>query len=203
MTSITTPSKTPGTSLVALQNIAANTEVVSSEVAVSTTFAAIIFIHFGRVTTSAPTTGVSFRIEGAAASSGAGKWFPISTYQTGITAAATEVPSATTGAALTVPAVTGFAAQNVAVVSSNASAPTSANTEWGRVKSAVSTTITMEENLINNYTTGGIWNAAEIAAVPVDLSGVTRLRIVVDGSAHNQAFLTEVIMNTMDSLSST
>jgi hypothetical protein len=204
----TTPNKTLQTAanLIAIQKIAASTTVVGSEVNVATTFGALVHIHFGRITTTAPAAGVNFRIEscpettGIIGSNAASQWYPIGTYTTGIAAASTEVPSATSTNTLSVPGVTGLAAQDVNVVSSVTSGYSEANTEWFRTVSAASTTVTAEENFKNAYTTGGMWNHAEIAVVPIDVSAVARLRVVVDGSAHNQAFLTEVFMTTFDNV---
>lgn len=205
----TTLVKTLGTTLNALQTIASGGVVIGSEVSVLTNMAAGIYLHFGRTTTSAPTIGVTFLIEacsvptGTLAANTESQWYPIASYTTGIIACSNQTPSATSGAALTVGAVTGFTAQELCVVSANSAAPTLSNTEWYRVKTAASTTITAYGNFKNAYTTGGTWDQAEMAMMPVDLSGVGRIRCTIDGSGHNQAFLSEVYMVTTDSASST
>jgi hypothetical protein len=209
MSSVTTANTTLGTSLIGIQAIASSSEVVGGEVDVTGKLGANAFIHFGRTTTSAPSSGVSFRFEACPVTTGtlganaASQWYPLTTYTTSILAASNQTPSGTSGAALTVGAVTGFAAQDVALVSSSSGSPTLSNTEWCRVKSAASATITAEESLKNSYSSGGIWNKAEIAMIPLDLAGVSRLRCVVDGSAHNQGFVCEVYLTTMDSVTST
>ena len=208
MTTTTTSNTTLGTSLITLQAIAASTTVVGSEADVTGKLSADIYIHFARTTTSAPSVGVSFRVEscpvgtGTIGSNAESQWYPEFVYTTGITAAFSQTPSATSGAALTVGAITNFAAQDVCFVSSSSGSPTLANSEWTRLKSAVSTTMTAEGSFKNNYASGAIWNKAEIAKLgPIDLSGISRLRVVVDGSAHNQGFDCEVYMTTQDSLS--
>lgn len=201
MTSTTTPQKTVATTLIAIQKVNANSIVLGGNVDVSAKLAAFIRIRFGRITAVAPTIPVTVRIEGGG--NAAGKWCEIARFTSGIAAAITKVPSATSGAALTVPNVTSLVAQDVNVVSSVTSAYAENNTEWFRTLSAASTTVTAEEALANAYTTGGMWNNAEIAGIQVDLSPHSNLRAVVDGIGHNQAFLIAVDMDTFNSTIST
>jgi hypothetical protein len=199
MTSVSTPSKTQGTTLLSLQSIAASTTVVGSEVDVTGKFAGVVFIHFGRTTTSAPGSGVSFRIEAADKSSGGNHWYPLTSVITGIAACNGPTNTSTSGAAQTVSAITGFVAQDICCI-----APTTvANTEWARMVSSTGSVLTMEETIAGSHSTGNTYNKAEMYAIPLDLSGIGRLRVVADGSAHNQAFRCEAFLNTLDSVSST
>ncbi len=192
-----TPVKTTGTSLLALQSISANGNVVGSSLNVSTYFGGIVFIHFGRTTTSAPTTGVSFRVEVAATSStGAGEWFPLTTVITGITAANGSNNSSSTGATITLVSGTGFAAQQIILIADG----TLAHTEWARVVSVSTNVLTLEETLQFSHTTGTTYNQAEMYAIPLDLSAAGQLRVVADGSAHNQAFLCEAYVDLFTSV---
>jgi hypothetical protein len=199
MTSISTPSKTQGTSLLSLQSIAANNTVVGTEVDVTGKFAGVIFIHFGRTTTTAPGSGVSFRIEVADKASGGNHWYPLTNVITNIAACNGPTNTSTSGAAQTVSSNTGFVAQDICCI-----APTTvANTEWARLVSISGSVLTMEETIAGSHTTGNTYNKAEMYAIPLDLSGIGRLRVVADGSAHNQAFRCEAFLNTLDSVSST
>ncbi len=196
--SVTTPTKTQGTSLLSLQSIAASTTVVGSEVDVTGKFAGVVFIHFGRTTTSAPASGVSFRIEVADKASGGNHWYPLTSVITNIAACNGPTNTSTSGAAQTVSAITGFVAQDICCI-----APTTvANTEWARMVSSTGSVLTMEETISGSHSTGNTYNKAEMYAIPLDLSGIGRLRVVADGSAHAQSFRCEAFLNTLDSVSS-
>ena len=68
--------KTVGTSVLALQSIAANSQVISSVQTLTTDQAATIFIQFGRQ--AKPDGGqVRFRVEASPKSSNDGFWVPI------------------------------------------------------------------------------------------------------------------------------
>lgn len=195
---VSTPSKTQGTTLLSLQAVSASAEVVGSEVDVTGKFAGMVFIHFGRTTNAAPSAGVTFRIEAADKSSGAGHWYPVAQVTTNINACNTSTNTSTSGANQTLASGTGFAVQDLCLVNDG----TQANAEWARIKSISSNVLTMEENLINSHSTGSTYNKAEMYAIPIDLSGIGRLRVVADGSAHAQAFVCEAYLNTLDSVSS-
>lgn len=198
--SVSTPTKTQGTVLLALQSIAASSVVVGTEIDVTGKFAGLVSIHFGRTATVAPAAGVVFRIEAAGKSAGGQQWYPLCSVVTGVSAANGPTNTSTAGAVQTVSANTGFAAGQVACF-----APTTvANTEWARVVAqSGGTGITCEETIAGSHTTGNTYNQAEMYAIPLDLSGIGRLRIVADGSAHNQTFRCEAYLNTLDNTSST
>ncbi len=196
---VTTPVKTQGTQLLALQSVAASTTFVGTEVDVTGKFAGVVTIHFGRATTGTPAAGVSFRIEAAGKGGGAaGQWYPLTSVITGVAAASAPTNTSTSGAAQTVSSISGFVAQDICMI-----APTTvANTEWARMVSSTGSVLTMEENIIGSHTTGNTYNKAEMYAIPLDLSAVGRLRVVADGSAHAQAFRCEAYLNTLDDVSS-
>lgn len=197
--SITTPTKTQGAALLALQSIAASSQIVGAEVDVSGKFAGTVFIHFGRTSTTAPTAGVIFRIEAADKASGGNHWYPLTSVVSNITVAVGPTNSSTSGAVQNVSAATGLAAQDIVVI-----APTTvANSEWARIKSISGNAITMEETIAGSHSTGNLYNKAEMYAIPLDLSAIGRLRVVADGLAHNQSFICEAFLNTLDSVSST
>ena len=97
-TTVTTWSKTAGTSVLALQSIASNTVVISSAIDVSTVFAAFFGIHLGRRTAIALTLGAIFRIEASVKASGDGYWFPVAQFQSVVTVAEAEACTGTNAA---------------------------------------------------------------------------------------------------------
>lgn len=197
MATITTPSKTYGTTLLALQSVSASAVVVGSEVDVTGKFSGVVYIHFGRTTTSAPSAGVTFRVEAAAKGSGAGQWYPLTSVITNINACNSSTNVSTSGATQTLASGTGFAAQDIVLVSDN----TIGTAEWARVKSVAGAVLTMEENLVGSHTTNSTYNKAEMYAIPIDFAGIGRLRVVADASAHAQSFVCEAFLSTLDSVS--
>lgn len=195
------PNQTIGTSLLTtpISLVSASSVLVGPSTSVANKFGGSVAIWFGRVTTSAPTVGVSFRLEKQYAASGL--WVPVATYTTGIVAANSAAMSSVSSAVLTVASGgASFTAQQVALLSDG----TQANSEWGRVVSSTSTTITFEENLLNSHTTGTAYNQAEMFTFEgIDLSNASHLRMVVDGSAHNRDCLVRAILNSFDSVANT
>ena len=197
----TTPNKTEGTSVLTLQSVSASSVVVSSSVDVSGKLGGVVNIFFARTTTTAPTVGVTFKVEGLAVSGGAvGDWIPISQYTTGIlqcNGGSTIANSSTSGAAETVSA-------NGTSVSAGDSCyckdGTLGNSEWFYVLSSASTTVTAQQSFANSHTTGNIFNKADRLSIPLDLAAISHLRVTADGSQHNQGFDTKVLLNTFDSL---
>jgi len=193
--------KTQGTTLLSLQSVASNTVVISSTQDVSTKLAATIFIHFGRRTASALTTGMEFRIEGSAKSSGDGYWFPLARVRTLTAAAESEAVSGVVSSGtnvITVASTTNLAAGDIIFIDNG----TIGNSEWGRIKSVVlNTSVTIEDNLVNAQTGATIYDQAEMWAIQVDLSAIGRLRLVADGSGTGQAVAVEALMVTADSIS--
>jgi hypothetical protein len=173
--------KTAATSLLSLQSVASNTVVMSSAQDVSTKFAATIFIHFGRRATTALTEGVEFRVEGSSKSSGDGHWHTLASYKTNTIAAESEAVSGTVNSGtnvITVASTTNLVAKDVIYIDNG----TIANSEWGRIKTiSTNTSVTIEDNLVNAQTGSTIYDQAEIAALHIDLTAVTRIRLVADG----------------------
>jgi len=172
--------------------------VVGSEVNVTGKFTGTVFIHFGRTTAGVPTAGVTFRIEAAAKGSGAGEWMPLTSVISNIIQCSTSTNVSTSGVAQTVASGTGFNPQDIILIADG----TVANSEWARLVSVSGAVLSMEEALVNAHTTGSVYNKAEMYAIPLDLSSVGRLRVVADGSAHNQSFVCEAYLNTLDSVTS-
>jgi hypothetical protein len=73
---------------------------------------------------------------------------------------------------------TGFSAGVIAYVRETG---TPANSEWSRVASLSTNTVTWEEAQTRSHTTGiAATTLAEEYAIPMDLSGQVRVRLVVD-----------------------
>jgi hypothetical protein len=192
--------KTEGTSVLTLQAVAASAVVVSASIDVSTKLGGIVNLFFARTTLTAPAAGVTFRIEGLAVASGAaGDWVPLAQYTTGIAQcnAGTAIANSSTSGA--VQTVTSGGASITAGQSFYIKDGTLANSEWAYCLSSAATTITAQQTIAASHTTGNCYNQAERVSVPVDLTALSHLRVVADGSQHNQAFDTKVLLNTFDS----
>jgi hypothetical protein len=195
------PSKTPATSLLSLQSVAASSVLLSSAVSVATKYAISVFCHFGRRSATAAGAGVNFRLEGSSKSSGDGHWYPIATYTTDFVAAEAEAVSGTEAAGSTVIEVastTNLTAGDIIYFDNG----TIANSEWARVKSVVAaTSVTLEDAITNAQTGATLYDRAEIFGfINVPLDAVTRIRLVVDGASFTQAFAVESHYTTLDSI---
>tara|TARA_R110000868_G_scaffold4119_4_gene25007 strand:+ start:2395 stop:2991 length:597 start_codon:yes stop_codon:yes gene_type:complete len=195
-----TISKTVGTSLISLQSLAANSVVISSTIDVSTKFAATIFMHFGRRATTALTEGAELRIEASAKSSGEGFWFPLSKFKTTVIASESEALTGTISAAatvLTLASTTNLAAGDKIYIDNG----TIANSEWARIKAiSANTSVTIEDALVNAQTGSTIYDQAEMFVAQVDLTAISRLRLVIDGSNTGQAVAVEAHIIVADSI---
>jgi len=197
---MSTLSKTQGTSLLSLQSLASNSVVISSAVDVSTKLAATVGIHFGRRIATALTEGVEFRIEASTKSSGDGHWYPLAVFKTAIATSEAEAVSGTVASGtnvITVASTTNLVAGDKVYIDNG----TIANSEWGRIKSIVgSTSITIEDNLVNAQTGATIYDQAEFYVASLDLTAVGRIRLVVDGRNTGQAVAVEAHIVTADSI---
>lgn len=195
-----TITKTAGTALLSLQSVASNTVITSSSQNVATMLAATVMIHFGRRAATALTEAMRFRIEASGKASGDGHWFPLVQFETAIAAAADEAVSGTVSAGtnvITVASTTGLAAGDLVYIDNS----TIANSEWGRVKSIVAnTSITIEDNLVNAQTGSTIYDQAEVFLAALDLTAITRIRLVADGRGTGQATAVEAWLVTGDSI---
>lgn len=199
-----TLTKTDGTSVLALQSVTASSVVISSTGgSVTTKFAASLMIHFGRRIATAAGAGVNLRVEGSAKASGDGFWFPLAQFQTDFVAATAQATTGTNSAGQKVvgmAATAGFVPGQIVYIDNT----TIANSEWGRIKSVVlNTSITLEDNLNFAQSAGAatVYNKAEMYCAQLDLTAITRLRLVADGSLFTQAFAIEAFLVSGDSLS--
>src|SRR5437870_9470266 len=99
MATTTTPTKTQGTSLLSVQNLANNTVLASSAQDVSGKFKASITVRIGRDVTTALTNPVNIRIQMSMKSSGNDNWVTIKNFQTQIIAAIQNTLTGTSNAA--------------------------------------------------------------------------------------------------------
>jgi hypothetical protein len=198
-----TLNKTAGTSVLALQSVAASSVLISSALLVPTTFAATMMIRFGRRIATAAGAGVNFRIEGSSRASGDGFWTPLDVFQSDFVAATAQAATGTNNAGqkvITMAVTTGFAAGQIVYIDNT----TIGNSEWGRIKSVSGgVSITLEDNLQNAQNAGAatVYNKAEMYASVLDLTAMKQLRLVADGSLFTQAFAVFAEMVTGDSLS--
>lgn len=193
-------SKTQSTSVLSLQSVSSNTVVISSAIDTTTKFAVTMFIHFGRRSATALTTGVIFRIEASAKSSGDGHWFPVATFQTRVAAITAQSVNGTCNSGQNVIAMTSTSGETVAdiVYIDNG---TIANSEWGRVKVVTTnTSITIEDNLVNAQTGATVYPSAEMFSALIDCTAIGRLRLVVDASGTGQSVAVEAELVSSDSI---
>jgi len=186
--------------VIALQSVALSTQLISSDIDVSTKLAAQFFINLGRRAATAAGAGVRIRIEGTSQPSGDGYWVPLAEYLTDFVAAEAEALTGTVAAGqkvLTMASTANLLQQQIIFIDNG----TIGNSEWARIKSLVANvSVTIEDNLLNAQTGATIYNKAEMWAPTLDVSAVKRLRIVVDGSLFTQAFAIRARMVTADSI---
>ncbi len=191
--------KTVNTGMISLQTNATTVVVTGTAAAVTTNLAALVTIHFGRTSNTALTTACFFRIEGSAKASGDGYWFPLAQFSSLIAAVTSQPVNGTCNSGQKVVAMsttTGMSVGDIVFIQNG----TIANSEWGRVTVVTaSTSITLEDNLLNAQTGSTVYPSGEMYAAMLDLTAVTRLRVVAGGQAAvTVAF--EAFMNTGDSI---
>lgn len=189
-----TINKISDVNLITLQEVtAAPRIVISAELPTTNLSSVSIMIHLGRLTTTAFTSGVNFRIETSTKSSGNGHWYPITLFTSPLgSSIATEAVSAAAAAGQAVIPMadtTGFAVGDIVYIDN----PTTANSEFGRVAVVTTnTSITLEDNLLFAQTTSTVFDQAEMYYALINTDSFERLRVVVDGSGAAQNFAVEV-----------
>lgn len=180
MATVSTPTKTAGTVLLAHQAITHPDTVKGSATDVSTKWGATVFLFHASVEAAANTNSGIFRVEGSASSSGDEDWATLYTVAATVSTADTEAMTATEPSAETVLAVastTGFVAGDILYIQDTG---TLADSEWAVCQEIVTNT---SINLIDGLTTGKdsadvIWNDADRWAIYIDLAAITRIRVV-------------------------
>ena len=205
MTTTTTAVKTQGATLLAHTQQATAVVTIGSAVDVSTAWSARVFFRMGRSVTNALTNELKFRLEASAKSSGNDCWYPMAEWNSlfGKTACvAPTVNDASFNAADTtfvVSSGTSIVAGSILYVRETG---TPANSEWMRVASISGTTVTLEEGVTRNHTNGvTVTTYGEMFSFDVDLSGVGRLRLVVDSASAASGQTVDVLawITTLDS----
>lgn len=193
--------KTNNISLLPIQSVGTGLIAISSPVEVTTKFSATVFIHFGRRSTTALTEGVELRVEASTKLTGDGYWFPLTVFKSG-TVAATSVTIATTHNAgitnLVDGSGTGFADKPRVYIDD----ATITNGEWGKIRAILATVgYVLEDATINTHTASfTVYDKAELFVAQLDLTAITRLRLVVDGSKAMQTVVVEAFIVTGDSV---
>jgi hypothetical protein len=183
----TTLTKTAAQALLAHTAQATASVTVGSAVDVSTKVGpATAFVKMGRTTTTACGAQLAFRLEGSAKTSGNDEWVPIyewtsanaTTTCNASTVATTNITAGDTS--FTIAASTGITGGDLLYLRN----ATTANSEWVRVKSVSGTTITLEEGTTRSHviTTTTTQDFAEMWAIPIDIAGHVRVRLVVNSN---------------------
>lgn len=203
---VSTPTKTIGTALLAHTQQATATVTVGSAVTV-TAFSGKVSIKIGRTTSTALAAEILFRLEGAFTGTNNDEWatlysFTSSTCKT--TASSTTLNGATSAndATFVVTSATGIIAGDWLYLRETG---TPANSEWVEVKSMSGTTVTPFNNLTRAHTNSiNVADTAETITFDVDLTGLSKIRLIVDTATTATTTTADVIawINTFDNVSS-
>jgi hypothetical protein len=193
----TTLTKTAGAVLLALTQQATGVVTLGSAVDVSTKVGpATAFVKMGRVVATALTNNIKFRLEASAKASGNDEWFPIYEWTSAngtVAASSTTLNGATTAGNSTsvLTSGTGFTAGDLVYYRETG---TPGDSEWSRVASIATNTVTHEETQTRGHTTGiAVTDSAEVFAIPVDIAGLVRVRLVVDSASAASGQTVDVI----------
>lgn len=183
----TTLSKTAAQTLLAHTQLATATQAVGSAVNVSSQIGpATAYVKLGRTVATALSAHVAFRIEASAKTSGNDEWIPLyewTSAQATTTCNASTVNDASFNAgdtSFTITSATGITGGDWMYLRETG---TPANSEWVRIGSVSGTTITLEEACTRSHTNGiTTTDMAEGWAIPLDLAGVVRVRLVANSN---------------------
>ena len=193
----TTLNKTAAQVLLAHTQQATAVITIGSAVDVSTKVGpAVAFVKMGRSATTALSNEVKFRLEGSAKTSGNDEWVPLYEWTSSsgkTTASSTTLNGATTAGNTTtvLTSGTGFVAGDHVYLRETG---TPANSEWSRMVSVSTNTVTWEEAQTRNHTTGiQATDLAESFQIPFDTSAQTRVRLIVDTASAASGTTVDVI----------
>lgn len=175
-----TITKTVGTAILAHQAVTHPDTVKGSAQDVSTKLAASIVLFHASVEAAANTNPGVFLVQASGSSSGDEDWVTVSALNVDATTADTEAMTATEPIGETVLAcasTTGFVAGDLLYIQDTG---TLADSEWARCQEVVLNT---SINLIDGLTTQKdnadvIWNDANVFYVSLDLTAISRVRVV-------------------------
>lgn len=185
----TTLTKTAARVLLAHTQQATANVTVGAAIDVSTMVGpGLVLVKMGRTVATALTNNLKFRIDSSAKTSGNDEWFPLYEFASGsgLTAASasTVVDVAFNAGDTTfdVAAITGVTAGDVLYLRETG---VPANSEWVRVKSVSSLTVTLEEPVTRGHTNSiTVTDLGEVfSPIPLDLSACVRIRLVVDSAS--------------------
>lgn len=171
--------KTVGTDVLTHQAITHPDTVKGSAQDVSTKLAATIICFHSSVEATANTNSGSFLVQISGASSGDEDWATVAQFQATVSTADTEAMTATEPVGETVLAcasTTGFVAGDYLYIQNS----TVGNSEWARCQEIVAnTSINLIDGLTNEQTnTSVIWNDCDIFTCQLDLTAISRVRVV-------------------------
>jgi hypothetical protein len=177
-------------SLYAIAQTSSNSVSVGSAVDVSTYYAADVRIRMGRATGTAFTTAPIARLEGSYKSSPtADEWVVLAQFQAQIGASiGSQAVSGTEAAGQTVVSLaagTNFAAGDYVFFHNG----TIGNSEWSRVVGVSGADLTLEEGIVNAQTGATCRDQAEQYHALLDLTGIQKLRLVIDNNSGGQAVI--------------
>ncbi len=196
------PSKTAGTSILALQNVATGAVLLSNAIDVSVKFSGVVYVHVGRTSNTAPTTALQIRIEASAKEdpNEAGFWFPLAVFQSTINSITSQAVNGTCNSGQNVVAMTataGMALSDLVYIKNS----TIANGEFGIVSAINSNTnIHIEDNLVNAQTGSTVYPNAQRFIAQLDLSAVKRIRVVANNNNGGVGFDVDAWLSTLDTI---
>ncbi len=189
------------TAVLSIVSTASNSITIGSAVDVSTYYAAWLRIRMGRATGTAFTAAPTFRVQVTYKTSPtANDWVTVANFSPQLgTSLASQAVSGTVNAGATsfaVAAATNFAAGDYLFLHNT----TIGNSEWTRLVSIASTTITQSEALVNAQTGSTCRDQAEEYSLYLDLTTVQKIRLIVDGSGSGQAVIVEAGLGAVSGL---
>lgn len=175
--------KTAKTTLLAIVSTASNDITVGSSVDVSTWYEAMVRLRMGRATATGFTAAPEFRVEVSPATSPtADEWVTAASFSPALgSSIGSQAVSGTEAAGQTVvtlAAGTNFAANDFVFFHNT----TLANSEWKRVLSVSGADLTLQDALVNAQTGATARDQAEEYFMLLDLLGINRIRVVVNGA---------------------
>lgn len=195
------PAKTANRSLLAWADVATANVSVGTALDVSTYYGGVVYAQLGRRSGSAFTAGwPNVRIQASAKASGNDCWVdlvPAFQPQVGASIANTTLNGAVSAGATSfvVTSATNIAAGDVLFLKGD----TDAGNELVKVKSVSGTTVTPWEAVTNAHSSGNaVTDQAEEYAAALDLTGVVRVRAVIDNASGGQTCAAQVLLSTWD-----
>jgi hypothetical protein len=187
--------------LYAIASTASNSFSVGSAVDVSTYYEADVRVRMGRGTGTAFTAAPIIRLQKTYKTSPtANDWVDEAQFIPALgSSVASQAVSGTEAAGQTVvtlAAGTNFAAGDFVFFHNS----TIANSEWSHVSSVSSADLTLIEAIVNAQTGATCRDQAEEWTYVIDLLGVQKVRLLVDGSGTGQAVIVEAGMGAVSAL---